>query len=201
RAAGAGLDQRLPGGVTVLMLAAALGLPDLAARLLRAGADVQAGDAQGLAPLHCAALYGFTARDQPRVVALLDTLLLAGAPPDQGAVGGLTPLLLLLGARAEAGTAADEDVVLAGLERLFDESVALQVQDSRGFGPLHLAALHGLARVVRRLLRAGADPALRDALGRTPSEVALMRGFIDVAGEFGPVRSGVSVARLLREPR
>src|SRR5690606_15194031 len=54
-AAGAVLEHRLPGEVTVLMLAAALGLPALCARLLAAGANVQACDAQGLTPLHCAA--------------------------------------------------------------------------------------------------------------------------------------------------
>ena len=130
--AGAPLEQRLPGDVTVLMLAAALGLPDLVARLLTAGADVHAGDAQGLAPLHCAALFGFTARERPRLVALLDTLLLAGAEPDQPAAGGVTPLLLLLGARAEPGTACDEEVVLAGLDRLLDEDVVLDAKDPRG---------------------------------------------------------------------
>jgi len=201
-AAGAPLEQRLPGDVTVLMLAAALGLPDLVARLLTAGADVHASDAQGLAPLHCAALYGFTARERPRLVALLDTLLLAGAEADQPAAGGVTPLLLLLGARAEPGTACDEDVVLAGLERLFDEDVALDARDPRGFGPLHLAALHGLLRVVQRLLRAGADPDLRDGLNRSAREIAVMRGFVDVAAEFAPATpGGVSMARFLREPR
>ena len=101
-AAGAPLEQRLPGEVTVLMLAAALGLPDLCARLLTAGADVHAGDAQGLAPLHCAALFGFTARERPRLVALLDTLLLAAAEPDQAAAGGMTPLAVA--ARRTRGT-------------------------------------------------------------------------------------------------
>ncbi|HMB42856.1 MAG TPA: ankyrin repeat domain-containing protein, partial [Luteimonas sp.] len=139
-AAGADLEQRLPGDVTVLMLAAALGLPDVCARLLTAGANVQAHDAQGLTPLHCAALFGFTARERPRLMALLDTLLLAGAAADAPA-GNVTPLLLLLGARAEPGTACDEDVVLTGTERLLDEDVALGAQDHRGFGPLHLAAL------------------------------------------------------------
>jgi ankyrin repeat protein len=201
-AAGAPLEQRLPGEVTVLMLAAALGLPDLVARLLTAGADVHASDAQGLAPLHCAALFGFTARERPRLVALLDTLLLAGAEADQPAAGGVTPLLLLLGARAEPGTACDEDVVLAGLERLLDEDVALDARDPRGFGPLHLAALHGLLRVVQRLMRAGADPDLRDGLNRSAREIAVMRGFVDVAAEFAPATpGGVSMARFLREER
>ena len=168
------------------MLAAALGLPDLCARLLTAGANVQAADAQGLTPLHCAALFGFTARDRSRLLALFDTLLLAGAEADAPAAGGVTPLLLLLGARAEPGTACDEDVVLAGLDRLLDEEIALESQDPRGFGPLHLAALHGLLRVTQHLLRAGCDPDLRDALNRTPREIAVMRGFVDVAAEFVP---------------
>ena len=199
--AGAQIEHRLPGGVTVLMLASALGLPDIAARLLTAGANVHASDGQGLTPLHCAALFGFIARDKPRLVALFDTLLLAGAEPEQIAAGAVTPLLLLLGARAEPGTACDEEVVLAALERLLDEEVSLDVQDPRGFGPLHLAALHGLLRVVQRLLRTGADPDLRDALNRTPREVAVMRGFVDVAAEFAPAVPGASMARFLREPR
>lgn len=199
--AGASLEQRLPGEVTVLMLAAALGLPDVCARLLAAGADVHAGDAQGLTPLHCAMLYGFTARERPRLLALLDTLLLAGAEPDHIAAGGVTPLLLLLGARAEPGTACDEDVLLAALDHLLDEPVSLEARDPRGFGPLHLAALHGLLRVAQRLLRAGADPDLRDALNRRPREVALMRGFVDVAAELAPPAAPQppSMARFLRE--
>lgn len=198
--AGARIEHRLPGGVTVLMLAAALGLPDIVARLLAAGADVHAGDDQQLVPLHCAALYGFTARDRTRLLTLLDTLLLAGAEPDQAAAGTVTPLLLLLGARAEPGTACDEHVLLAGLERLLDEDVALDVRDPRGFGPLHLAALHGLPLLVQRLLRAGADPDMRDALNRSPRDIAIMRGFIDIAGEFEPALPGVSsMARFLRD--
>ncbi|TDK30624.1 hypothetical protein E2F49_09645 [Luteimonas terrae] len=200
---GVSLDQRLPGEVSVLMLAAALGLPDLAARLLTAGADVHATDAQGLTPLHCAALYGFTSRDRPRLLALFDTLLLAGAEVDAPAAGGVTPLLLLLGARAEPGTACDEDVVLAAMEHLLDEGVSLESQDQRGFGPLHLSGLHGQLRIARRLLRAGADPDLRDTLNRTPREIAVMRGFVDVAAEFAPAQGndGVSMARFLREQR
>ena len=200
--AGAGLEQRLPGEVTVLMLAAALGLPELVSRLLHAGAELDAIDAQGLTPLHCAALYGFTSRDRTRLVALLDILLLAGADPQQSAAGGVTPLLLLLGARAEPGTPSTEEVVLAGLERLLDEDVRLDAREQRGFGPLHLAALHGLLRVAQALLNEGADLDQRDALNRTPREVAVMRGYVDVAAELAPqggAPSQVSMARFLRD--
>ncbi len=201
-AAGAPLEQRLPGDLTVLMVACALGLTDLAARLLAAGADVQACDAQGRQALHCAAMYGFNARERSRLVALFDTLLLAGVDADQPAAGA-TPLLLLLGARAEPGSDADEDVLIAGLQLLIDHEASLDAKDPRGFGPLHLAALHGLLRVVQFLLRAGADPDLRDSLNRTPREIAVMRGFIDIAAEFAPPTSGqnMSMARFLREPR
>ncbi|RPE79871.1 ankyrin repeat domain-containing protein [Vulcaniibacterium tengchongense] len=201
-AAGAPLEQRLPGGLTVLMVASALGLTDLAARLLAAGADIHACDAQGRQALHCAAMYGFGARERSRLVALFDTLLLAGAEPDRAA-GGATPLLLLLGARAEPGTAADEEVLIAGLQLLIDNDASLDAQDPRGFGPLHLAALHGLLRTVQFLLRAGADPDRRDTLNRTPREIAVMRGFVDIAAEFAPPapEQGVSMARFLREPR
>ena len=197
-AAGATLEQRLPGEVTVLMLAAALGLPDVCTRLLAAGANINATDAQGLTPLHCAALFGFTTRDRRRLIALLDALLLAGADPDAQAAGGVTPLLLLLGARAEPGTACDEDVVLAGMARLFDESASLHVRDPRGFGPLHLAALHGLLHVTQQLLHDGAEADSRDMLNRTPREIAVMRGFVDVAAEFVPQPGNVSMARFLK---
>ena len=49
------------------------------------------------------------------------------------------------------------------------------------------------------LLRTGADPDLRDALNRTPREVAVMRGFVDVAHEYVPAPTGVSMARFLRD--
>ncbi|MCO5055485.1 ankyrin repeat domain-containing protein [Thermomonas sp.] len=197
------LEQRLPGDVTVLMLAAALGLPEVVARLLHAGADLRASDAQGLTALHCAALYGFTERDRSRLLALLDGLLLAGADANRAALDGATPLLLLLGARAEPGTPSSEDVLLAGMERLFDEDVSLDVRDPRGYGPLHLAGLHGLVRVARALLRAGADPDQRDALDRTPRELALLRGYVDVAAELAPTvrtsKADVPLARFLRD--
>jgi ankyrin repeat protein len=200
-ASGVDLEQRLPGGVTVLMLAAALGLPDICARLLTAGADIQAGDDQGLTALHCAALFGFSSTDRDRLVALLDTLLLAGADPEAAAAGSVTPLLLLLGARAEPGTSTNEEVILAALSHLLDEGVSLEVKDPRGFGPLHLSALHGMLHVVRRLQRAGADPDMRDALGRTPREIAVMRGFVDVASELAPPvpGTGAPLSRFLRE--
>lgn len=199
--AGADPNQALPGGVTPLMLAAALGLPEIAGRLLSQGAQVEATDDRGLSALHCAALHAFTARDRQRVLALFDLLLLADVTPDAANASGHTPLLLVLGARAEAGAACDEDILLAVLERLFNEGVSLDAQDQRGLCALHLAAMHGLLAVVQRLLREGANRQLRDSLGRTACDLALLRGYVDIAAEFEPARPSPSMARFLREPR
>jgi len=196
---GASANQSLPGQVSPLMLAAALGLPDIISRLLAAGADALATDSHGLGALHCGALHAFSSRDQQRVLAMFDLLLLADVPADVANSAGHTPLLLLLGARAEAGATCDETVLLSALERLLGEGVSLDRQDARGLGPLHLAAQHGLLRVVQRLLREGANRQLRDTLGRSAHDLALLRGYIDVASEFEPARSAPSLARFLRE--
>jgi len=199
--AGCDVNQPLPGGVTPLMLAAALGLPEIAGRLLTQGANVEAVDDQGLTALHCAALHAFTARDRQRVLALFDLLLQADLTPDAANAAGHTPLLLLLGARAEAGAACDEDVLLAVLERLLNEGVSLDAQDQRGLCALHLASMHGLLAVVQRLLREGANRQLRDSLGRTAYDLALLRGYVDIAAEFEPARPAPSLLRFLRDPR
>lgn len=199
--AGATPNQSLPGQVSPLMLAAALGLPDILSRLLAQGADPLATDDQGLGALHCAALHAFSSRDAQRVLAMFDLLLLADVPADAANRSGHTPLLLLLGARAEAGASCDENVLLAAMERLLGEEVSLDRQDARGLSPLHLAAQHGLHRIVQRLLRAGGNRHLRDTLGRSAHDLALLRGYVDVASEFEPARATPSLARFLQEPR
>jgi len=198
--AGANIEHRLPGGFTVLMLAAARGLPEVCQQLLDAGADLHATGSQGLGVLHCAALYGFGAKDSRPLQQLFTTLLAAGADSNAVTDDGLTPLLLLLGARAESGSAADESVIAAGLIPLLDAGARVDVQeDQRGFGPLHLAALHGLSQPARLLLRAGADLEMCDSLNRPPRVIAIAQGFIDIATELTqPLqRPDISMARFL----
>lgn len=198
---GADAEQSLPGGVTPLMLASALGLPDIISHLLSRGAQPNSRDAQGFNALHCAAIHGFSSRDKQRVLAMFDMLLFADVEFDSATQAGQTPLHFLLGARAEAGASCDEDVLIAAMERLLSEGVDLDTQDQRGMSALHLAATHGLSRIVSRLLREGANRNARDSLGRTPHELALVRGFVDVAAEFETLRTTQpSMARFLRDP-
>lgn len=198
---GADAEQSLPGGVTPLMLASALGLPDIISHLLSRGALPNAFDAQGFNALHCAAIHGFSSRDKQRILAMFDMLLYADIEFDCATKTGHTALHFLLGARAEAGASCDEEVLMAALERLLSEGVDLDTQDHRGMSALHLAATHGLSRIVSRLLREGANRNARDSLGRTPHELALARGYVDVAAEFETLRSSQpSLARFLRDP-
>ncbi|HEV2608067.1 MAG TPA: ankyrin repeat domain-containing protein [Xanthomonadaceae bacterium] len=199
-AQGADVDRTLPGGITPLMLAAALGLPEMVSRLLTHGADLQRRDDRGLGVLHCAANYAFQAHDRQRVLALLDEVLLSGAEADTPSHNGQTPLLLLLGAGHEPGATCDEGIVIDAMEYLLNENVSFEARDHRGFTPMHLAALHGLGRVVQRLIAAGAERRPHDILGRTPYDIALLRGYVDIAAEFEPLRSSAPpIARFLRK--
>jgi hypothetical protein len=55
--------------------------------------------------------------------------------------------------------------------------------------------------VVQRLLREGASTQLRDQLGRNAHDLALLRGYVDIAQEFEPARAPPSLARFLRDLR
>ncbi|MFA7443311.1 MAG: ankyrin repeat domain-containing protein, partial [Lysobacteraceae bacterium] len=140
--------------------------------------------------------------DRSRAVAAWRLLLAAGAAVDAVNHDGLTPLLLLLGSRIEPGPIPDEDALAAQFEELLARGVALDARDARGYTPLHLAALHGQVRVVRRLISAAASLDARDTLGRSPHDIAVLRGFVDIARELAPPRqdSPPSLARLLRDP-
>jgi uncharacterized protein len=194
-------EQSLPGGVTPLMLACALGAADIASLLVSKGSDANLRDAQGFNALHCSAIYAFSSRDKQRVLALFDMLLMADIELDAVTLAGQTPMHFLLGARAEAGASCDEEVLIAAVDRMLSEGVSLDVQDQRGMSVLHLSAMHGLLRIVQRLIREGVQRTPRDALGRTPHDLALLRGFIDVASEFeGQRHTTPSMARFLRDP-
>ena len=101
---GVDIDQALPGGATPLMVACALGNDPLVQVLLVRGASALAQDEIGNTALHVAAQYAFAADDAVVPGRMFDRLLDAGAPIDAPNRDAQTPLLLLLGTRAESGT-------------------------------------------------------------------------------------------------
>ncbi len=181
---GIAVDQRLVDDATPLMLAAALGRADGVARLLAHRADVLARDAQGNSALHAAAQSAYASGDPDGARGLLAQLLDAGAEIDARNQMGQTPLLVLLGARVTAHTPPGSRALADLVGLLVAAGASLDVQDTRGVGVLHAAAMHGMLDVVRWLIRAGADARLRDTLGRTAHDVALVLGYVDVAAEL-----------------
>jgi ankyrin repeat protein len=196
------VDQRLPGEATALMIAAAMGYPDLAEQLLDGGADVNAVDERGHSPLHAAAQYGFDHNDSLRARRLFDVLLKRGADVGMADKEGKTPLLLLLGAHLRPGSECDPTHIGALVPVLLDAGATLEHADQRGVTALHSCAMHALLAPARVLLARGADRQAADAFGRTPADVARAIGYVDVAHELA-ARSGSaipSVRQMLRQP-
>lgn len=197
-AGGAHVEQGLPGALRPLMLAAALGQARALELLIAAGADTAAVDAEGNSAVHHAARFGARCSDPARAQSLWQVLGAQRIAASEPNAMGESPLHLLLGAAEPAGTPFTESVLLPQLERLLEGGAGLDGQDGRGFSALHWAAQHGLLGAVQRLLRAGADAELRDSLARSPREVALTRGYVDIARELEGPKAPPSIARFLR---
>ena len=165
-------------GMTPLHQAARHGWPDVTRRLLALGADPNARNRWRLVPLHYAARFG-----HPAVARIL---LDRGADPGAVAAGGQTPLdwaivfdrpavvevLLERGAPVGAFAAAGLGDVGRLQEYLDRDPGWLVARNEWGGTLLHVAALAGRREAVALLLARGADPAARDARGRTPRDHA-----------------------------
>ncbi len=199
---GVSVDQRLPGDATALMMAAALGYPEIAEQLLDAGAEVNAVDARGHGALHAAAQFGFEYNDSLRARRLLDALLKRSANVSLADKEGKTPLLLLLGAHLRPGSDCDATHIGALVPVLLDAGALLEHADQRGVTALHACAMHAMLAPARVLLARGADRQAADAFGRTAADVARAIGYIDIAHELA-ARAGSSipsVRQMLRQP-
>ncbi|SEJ21331.1 ankyrin repeat domain-containing protein [Frateuria terrea] len=198
---GVAVDQKLPGDTTALMVAAALGYPEIAEHLLAGGADIHAADARGRSALHAAAQFGFEHNDSLRARRLFDVLLKHDADVNRADHEGKTPLLLLLGAQFKPGAGCDATHLAALLPVLLDAGARLEHADQRGVTALHACAMHALLPAARVLLARGADRQAADAFGRTPADVARHLGLVDIAHELA-VRSNTmpSVRQMLRQP-
>ena len=145
--------------------------------LLRAGADVNAAQGDGMTALHWAAENGR--------IELAEVLVFAGANPEAATrLGGFTPLMVAsraghagivrlladAGANLEATTETGEtalhyaawsgnpEIAVA----LAEKGAEVNAQESaNGQTPLMFAAAYGRTEVVRTLLEAGADPSIR----------------------------------------
>ena len=144
-------------GCSPLMLAAWNGYDAAVAQLLALGADVRLEDSTGRSAL----LWACMGDDNNSVVALL---LDAGAPVNPRNHNGATPLYIALKANCS-------DCVELLIERGGD-ALDVDVDWDDGQTALHYAAEDGHTNIVRQLLQAGADPTIRNDLGKTPLDEA-----------------------------
>ena len=128
---------------------------------------------------------------------VIDTLFRAGSDVASADKFGQTAMHLLCGAGLQKGQALKEGLVLLALDRLFQESPQIDALDARGFTALHHAAARGYSQLVVRLLRAGADKNLRDNLGRSAYDFAVMGGFTETADLLQDKPERIDIASLL----
>jgi ankyrin repeat protein len=138
---------------TALHFAARTGQKEIVEILLRAGAKVDARDANGRTPLNYAIL---DLHDNVTKV-LLD----AGANPSSKDIFGWTPL---------------HDAAKYGLEglakMLLEKNPVVDSQDRNGQTPLHQTAIYRTGTVMRMLLDKKADQAIKCKAGHIPYEYA-----------------------------
>jgi len=168
-------DELLTTGTTPLLRAAIGGDVETARLLLEHGALVDLPNVQGLTPLMAAAGHTSgrnqrfdTEQAQARAIELLDLLLAAGADIN-AKLADTNALSARVGRQPNAVTEREGQTALFG------------------------AVKFGWANVVEYLLAKGADPNVKDALGRTPLDGALGR----ISGSRESVASE-EVAAMLR---
>lgn len=166
--AGAAVDGDPGDTETPLITAASYGDAEVAAVLVRNGADVEvvaspdAGGVAGGTALGHAAVFGMTE--------VVDVLITAGARvrgiEEAAAAGDVTGWLTAttpLQAKIRALTMAADHQRLNVIDELLDAGTPIDAIDAEfGRHPLRLATQNGRADSVRHLLNRGADPNLRD---------------------------------------
>lgn len=165
--AGADLEAGDADGETALMLAAQGAQIAVAEQLIAAGADVNAASEDGFTVLMSAVGSSFGEfEDRQRVV---DRLLTAGADPkSRGGTMGTTALIIAVSA------ASREPGYETIVKSLLDKGAPLndQQESFEQNSALHAAAAAGHLEIVRMLLAAGADVALKNRFEKTPLDLA-----------------------------
>jgi len=170
---GANVDQDTDRDHTALMISCSCGHAVVVSELLRRGASAKMGDREQKTCLH------FAAASAPVTTVLL------GHPVAQKLVGardvnGITPLMIavILSSKSEVvvekllGACRQRSKPLATEATALADPVVVNSAAKDGMSALMHASSRGLEAAVAKLLRAGADPRMRDAFGQSAMHLA-----------------------------
>ena len=156
---GARFDIEGDSGATLLHTAARQGRLRMVDFLLARGIPIGARNKAGFTALHKAADGGHAE--------VVGELLRQGAQPDSIGRADATPLHL-----AANGCFADEERYVEVIEILLEHGATVNARSDNGRTPLHRAAVWGRRKILKTLLNAGADRAVRDDGGKTALNIA-----------------------------
>jgi len=148
-------------GMTPLNAATLAGKTDIAAELIRRGADVNTGDIDNSRPLHCAAISGDTM--------IAELLLTEGVDINVRDDNGLAPLHFAASYRK-----------LDMVRYLLEHGADVNAQTSQGLAPIFYAAFFNNLELAQILVLHGADVNKRTSDGSTPLHSAASRGALEV---------------------
>ena len=181
----AGADVNDVQGSSPLEYAVEFGNADVAALLVKRGADLNARGYHGMTPAHTAILaqHWATARRLVALGAKRDIFVAAGLGlvRDTKSLLDGTPRLATARAFKSRSTPLHWARDAATARLLLEHGAELEARNADGETPLHRAARDGRGAVAKALIEAGAEPNAADHAGQTPLHEASQGGQLEVA--------------------
>jgi len=155
------LNAKNQGAMTPLNLAAEQRQAEVAALLLKLGADPYIGDNENSMPIHLAAVSGSNE--------IIDMLLKQGVDIDIQDENGMTSLIFALSRRQ-----------VEAAEHLIQKGADVKLQTLNGFTPIQMAAIIGDIEMVKLLVEKKADVNVSVESGATPLHSAVSFGNTEI---------------------
>jgi hypothetical protein len=196
----ANLNAADAGGTTPLMAAVATDRSEIIDALIAAGAKIEAKDTDGWTAVHYAVTNGKWSALDKLIAAKADVNAVANDKYSAMMMaigagrGGIAEKLMKAGAKFPASWPDDESTLVHAVVGHDLQAVRIALANSPkidepapddGFTPLAIAAWNNDAQIVMELLRAGADPSIKDKKGKTALDQATSQKNTEIVALLG----------------